>query len=828
MSASSHSLRVGSRLGETYAVARYLGVGAFCESYEVRDDQDRRLVAKVMPSGSGAVGQQAVLALSAEVQRLSSLDEPRILPVLDVGDDSTLDLHYVITPLLDGFALEELVERVGPLHPMAAVRLVMQASDAMRLAHQKGMVHKDIQPSSLFLEHSVSRTVSVRICDFGLLSWVRQQRALAATGTMSPFRSEAFVYRAPELWVTGGEASPSVDVWGLAMTLYYALCGCPSRAAASDVRGADGTGALAHMQDIAPWIPPGLAQVVHGALINEPGSRCPSVEAWMEALEPFAGGTWEMASTSLVAVPREVSRLVTPRCELPACWDHVVGTGEGSLPSVDEDPLAGKVVADYRLERLIGRGGMGAVYQARDKHGHHCAVKVLQEGAASRPGSLQRLVREARSMMKISSPYVAKLIDAGVDRGVSRPYLVMELLKGTDLERHMLRAGPLDPGPIVRLFVQLCEGLGAAHAAHVIHRDIKPSNIFISAMPDGEIVPKLFDFGVAKQIEGDAVSALTRTGHIMGSPRYMSPEQAQDAKNIDARSDIWSLGVSLYEAIGGINPWAAYDTLGELLLAICTRTPEPLVDTAPWVEPGLAVVVHRCLERNPDNRYQTAQDLAVALAPYASKDKLDESMLGGVSIARLATSTGDLSTDASPPKKARRPRRFAMLAAGVVFVLCAAGAVAWLRTSGSPEMPLATNSFFVAPSLSSALPSALPSELASASAAASIVLQIKAVPTTAQLFLDGQPLPSNPYETRWLADGQRRVVRAEAPGFRPAEKSFEPSVDVTLVLELEPNAARIRKPGVSTAKAPPPKKPDCNPPFYLDERGVKKFKPGCI
>jgi serine/threonine-protein kinase len=196
---------------------------------------------------------------------------------------------------------------------------------------------------------------------------------------------------------------------------------------------------------------------------------------------------------------------------------------------------------------------------------------------------------------------------------------------------------------VVRLFLSAAQGLAAAHATGVVHRDVKPANIFLHELPSSEVVPKIFDFGIAKQsVTGEdceAAVALTQTGGMIGSPLYMSPEQAKNAREVDERSDIWSLGLSLWEALSGRRPWEECTTVGELVLAICTKNVTPLQDVAPWIEPGLAQIVHRCLQRDPQDRYASMSELAKSLEEFAGAGtQLTRASLIPVTAERRASS----------------------------------------------------------------------------------------------------------------------------------------------------------------------------------------------
>ncbi len=195
--------------------------------------------------------------------------------------------------------------------------------------------------------------------------------------------------------------------------------------------------------------------------------------------------------------------------------------------------------------------------------------------------------------------------------------MVMELLSGEDLEHTIKRLGPLPPELALRIIAQVCLGLQKAHEAGVVHRDIKPANIYLTMRDGGEIVAKLLDFGIAKvkmeELSGEA-RGLTRTGSMLGTPLYMSPEQALAKKTIDHRTDIWSLGAVLYEALSGTTPHAHCETVGELIMSICSQPARNVQDLGPWIPPQAVAIVHKALAMDPDARFGSADEMFRAIA----------------------------------------------------------------------------------------------------------------------------------------------------------------------------------------------------------------------
>ena len=276
----------------------------------------------------------------------------------------------------------------------------------------------------------------------------------------------------------------------------------------------------------------------------------------------------------------------------------------------------------YRIDRLLGSGAMGAVYAAEHTStGRRVAVKVISSGDLTRNEMLiGRFQREARAAGSIDTQHITQVLDAGVDRETNLPFLVMEYLSGEDFSVLLKRLGPIAPDLALRIVAQTCLGLQKAHEAGVVHRDIKPANLFLAKRDAGEVIVKLLDFGIAKvtmdQAQDAETAALTRTGSMLGSPLYMSPEQARgNNKDIDHRADIWSLGVVLYQALAGKTPWHEITALGQLILAICQDNPQPVQQHAPWVSAEVAHIVHKCMKQDASLRFQSAMEMFQAIRP---------------------------------------------------------------------------------------------------------------------------------------------------------------------------------------------------------------------
>jgi eukaryotic-like serine/threonine-protein kinase len=461
--------------------------------------------------------------------------------------------------------------------------------------------------------------------------------------------------------------------------LFEALSGRPALEAVED------PGALLR---IAPWVERELAELVHSATRDAPDG-IGSLDELAAALEPLACDEGSL-----------MSRLAPSQETAPP--DEVAT--RPATPEDDERPQAGDVVdamlgrtlrGRYRLERLLGRGGMGAVFEATTTEGEVVAVKVLLPEAATR-GTLRRFVREAKAAARIESPHVTKVIDASCDDSI--PVLVMERMRGRDLAAVLDEVGALEPQIASRIAWEACLGLEAAHAAGLVHRDIKPSNLFLHEEEDGRLTVKVCDFGVAK-LGPDTVGSetvLTRTGGLLGTPSYMPPEQAQDSRLVDARSDLWSLGATLYEMLGGRRPWHHAKNVGEVLAALYTREVPRLESIAPWVDLALADVVHACLRRDRDERLPSAAALRERLEPFAAKVRLRgerirplpeelraESPKRSVRPEEAATTVGAASVERAP-QRPRSGTRARLAALGSLVVLGGVAAAYGFRAVPTP------------------------------------------------------------------------------------------------------------------------------------------------
>ena len=305
--------------------------------------------------------------------------------------------------------------------------------------------------------------------------------------------------------------------------------------------------------------------------------------------------------------------------------------------------LEGEVLDEkYELLRLIGHGGMGAVFEARHLLiGSSSAVKILHAAVARSEKVIRRFRKEARIAGALGHANVVKVTDmGGLDS--DRPYIVMEFLEGRSLREHLDAMGPLPISEAIDIVSQLLRGLGAVHGAGVIHRDLKPDNIFlVESDGSSQAVAKILDFGISKILGPDIDQAtLTRTGAVVGTPYYMSPEQAMGKKELDHRTDIYSTGAILYQMLAGRRPFLA-DNYNALIAAILMQAPTPLRSLRQDIPDGLEEIVLKALSRNPEDRFDTALDLLAALENLPSEE-------GITAAAQAPENDGELSDHPDP------------------------------------------------------------------------------------------------------------------------------------------------------------------------------------
>jgi eukaryotic-like serine/threonine-protein kinase len=467
----------------------------------------------------------------------------------------------------------------------------------------------------------------------------------------------------------------------------------------------------------------------------------------------------------------------------------------------------------YRLEALIGRGGMGSVWRAEHLGlNAPVAVKLLDSvGAALATELLQRFYREARAAANIRSPHVVQILDHGVDEALGEPFIVMELMEGESLAQRLARSGRLSPAQVAHVFTQVARALSRAHEAGIVHRDLKPDNVFLVRNED-EIVAKVLDFGIAKaQAHGLHADSGTRTGAVMGTAFYMSPEQISGTKNVDFRTDLWAFGVMACECLTGKRPFDA-DSVGGLTLKICID-PVPNPSRFALVPAGFDDWFLRSVSRDPAQRFGSAREAADALREVLTSERASAraGSSAGFSVpppsaptllapAASFTTGPPLSVtsngvaargQANPLPKRKNPKAALLLAAVGVVVAGSVGAL-WLRHSGGSVDPSEPASTAGPVTKIPAAPIEVPAELSAAappSSAPVLVPGLDALPEAGP-----SPSPSPSASTRTASSKPAESAARQRP---PAANLKGPPPKAALAPRTPPTAATPKAPSVT-------------------------------
>ncbi|HYN22955.1 MAG TPA: protein kinase [Thermoanaerobaculia bacterium] len=496
----------------------------------------------------------------------SALAHPHISPVLDLGEIPEGGL-FLIQPL-DGESLRSRLER-GPLPPEQAVGLASQIAAALGRAHQAGVIHSDLRPARIVL----TADGHVRVAGFGLC-W------LSANG--SPPAQAA--YRSPEQ-LRGAAPDARTDVWALGVLLYEMITGrLPFRGSADDE-------AFEPISAVNPGVPAELDEIVARALAREPAGRPARMDDLLVILRGLlAGGDLAHVEDTLVQVPGTQSG--SRASELSA-----LPPAEPAPPSLD---LSGTHVAQYHILVSLGGGAMGTVYMAVDTRLHRTvALKFLPDELTRDPVANARFLQEARAASALDHLNICTVHEIG-ETAEGQLFLAMAAYDGETVKER-IGSGPLPIREAVEIARQAAQGLAKAHREGIVHRDVKPANLMVTR----EGIVKVLDFGVAK-LRGAA--GANPAGAFLGTPAYMSPEQAR-GEEVDARADVFSLGVVLYEMVAGRRPFRSGEGVTSALRSVLEDSPEPLRRLRPEVPAELERIVERMLAKAPAGRYPTAAAL---------------------------------------------------------------------------------------------------------------------------------------------------------------------------------------------------------------------------
>lgn len=605
---AEHEEAIG--LIDRFAIHETLGAGGMGIVFRASDAAlDREVAIKILKpalAGDEATSRRFL----DESESLLEIQHQHICRVYEVGEHD--GLPFVVTAYAEGGSLHARMH-AGGMDMAEMVDIICQVAAALDRSHARGIIHRNLKPTNVLFD----ATDNVVISDFGMTPSKGDEERLVHAGETIP----APLYRSPEQAADESDfVGPQTDVFSLAAILYELLTGyTPFAGSPLSVMYKLTHDSPPPPSSRRPDLDPGIDQITLRALARAPAERFTSALHFAGALEEWLNGTWT------VSLPQD---------------------GVESMDFRITPELPTPVLGDYVLLGKIGAGGMGRVFKARHRHMERLvAVKVLAPGALRDPDRVRRFHREMKAAASLFHRNIVTAFDAREEGGIN--YLVMEYVEGLSLNRVVEQHGPTAVDRTIDFILQAARGLDYAHSRGVIHRDIKPSNLIV----DTEGVVKILDMGTARLDDSPAAADLTQDGEVMGTVNYMSPEQAADPRNVDARADIYSLGCSLYFLLTG-KPVYTGDIVQTLLAHIQHPIPS-LKEEREDVPDYLDAIFQRMVAKEPEDRYESVKDLIDDLenhrtpeeklqtSPVAEKDsEASSSLLASAAIADQAKLAG--------------------------------------------------------------------------------------------------------------------------------------------------------------------------------------------
>ncbi len=852
-------MQPGTLVAGKYRVERVIGRGGMGIVVEATHLTLATKVALKFLNEEAASDANALARFTREARASAQLKGEHICRVIDFGVEDKVP--YIVMELLKGTDLAKLT-KVRTIDIPTAALYVQQACIGLAEAHAAKIIHRDLKPGNLFLTRRADGSPLIKVLDFGVAKAEVGENEVGLTGTSNVVGSPGFM--SPEQFRSSKTVDGRADIWALGVVLYKLISGrLPFK---PDVFAEF---VLAISREQPPPLseaPPAFQAIVMRCLAKDPAQRYRDVTALGIDLAPFAAlarkstrmydddgpsenptikrapaarPTPPPAKTLMGMLPNTDD--VPPSAAEPLeSRPTVPGTAVGvAVPSTPTgDLVSGTVVGEYRIEKKIGQGGMGVVYSAvHPLIGKKAAIKVIGADVGTDPVVVQRFVQEARSINQIGHPNIVDVFAFG-QLPDGRNYFVMEHLQGESLRGRLTRAFiPLSEG--IQILDEIAGALEAAHEQQIVHRDLKPDNVFLSSVRGGMIIVKLLDFGIAKLVDGRGIGVgKTNTGELMGTPAYLSPEQAR-GRNVDYRTDIYALGCMMFEVVTGQMPFMAESAMDIVLmhLSMAPRRPSELV---PNIPPALEQLILQMLDKEPANRPSLAQVRDVFAELFASGIVQLEPGTGATFRSGLArgrreselrtpqSSTRNqlltplilppLSIDhepgspPTPPKKSRHGLWIAFVVAALCVPITTT-IIAVTRKKHGTAIAIATAP--PSPDAAAATGSASPlSEAATATATGSAVVattrdvQVRVNVPTARISVDGAEITfSNGAATVALADGSHTIA-VSSPGRVPLTTQVEVSATTTR-FEL----ALVKAKPTTTSKDKPPKdKPKTEPP----------------
>ncbi len=511
-----------------------------------------------------------------------------------------------------------------------------------------------------------------------------------------------------------------------------------------------------------------------------------------------------------------------PHCGQPHETGTTVCQASGETISPGYQWVGRTIAEKYEILSLLGEGGMGAVYMAKHTAvGKRFAIKLLHEQFAHHAEMVERFMREARAAGEVGHDNIIEVYDIGRDPS-GAVYMVMEVLKGASLE-DVIHANPIPPPLATYILLQVLSALEAAHARGIVHRDMKPDNVFLTTIAGQPNFVKVLDFGIAKIKDAEGGHGLTQTGTMMGTPYYMSPEQARGAKDIDHRTDLYACGVMFYQMLTGKFPFEA-PNIPALLVKITSEEPVPVRQINPQIPPELAMAIEKAMAKEVDERFQTAGEFATSIRAFAAQDVA----LQGLAAAKPAFDTGAPVTGAGQTtpmgwtatgETVEKPRRTGLVVGLVVSILLLAGAATFgglvvTGVIGGKKPPA---------DVQTTRPPPEPETEPVAQEAEKVEFKVVVDPQEAVITLDGKKLEGNPVSLEMDRSTSSKLLRVTAEGFEEYKGWIKLDADFARTITLEPASAEDggtkkggKKKGGKKGKGepqvePPPVQPEPDP-----------------
>jgi serine/threonine protein kinase len=617
---------IGKVIKNNYKVMDEIGRGSVATVYLAKDLAQNRLVALKIVHPEQAAEGQFLQRFQREAKLLQMLSSPQAVQIFDYGEDE--ELQFIVLEHVQGRTLASILEEEGPLGVNHALDIAKQVALCLVDAHAKSIVHRDLRPANIM----VTASGAVKLMDFGI-AWGADLSRLTATGVLgSPH------YLSPEQASGGEGVDGRSDIYSLGVTLFEMLTG--ERPYDAD-RAADIV--LAHLQEPIPSlhqldesVPLEVDELVQKCLAKKPEDRYQSAAELLESID-------------------ETLRAMVAEAQGPSLGMEVA--------------LVGQALGPYRIIEQIGRGGMATVYKAYEPAlDRYVAIKVLPQYFAHDPDFTARFEREAKAVARLNHPNILPIYSFGQGAGLN--YIAMRYVEVGTLKEML--GQPLDLETAADVLGQIGRALDYAHRRGIVHRDVKPTNVL---MAEGKWA-LLTDFGLARMVESSV--QLTKTGVGVGTPAYMSPEQGQGIK-VDARTDIYSLGVMLYEMLTGKVPYEAETPMAVVLKHITAPLPLPR-EVNPELPEAVERVILKAMAKAPEDRYQTAGEMVEAL----------EKAVAGVPVETSPASTEAAPEPATPASAPVAPPAPAQLPVAALLPVARRVLVWLLRIVGPVLVVLAT------------------------------------------------------------------------------------------------------------------------------------------